>query len=225
MIRRAGRPWPVLFGMTLAAVAGCGGDEFSTAEQTLPEVPAQDSAVEATQQESSGPDGAEPEALPESDGGAEEDDSSDGSETEDVETSSDALVEADSPIAEDAALDAAVVQDAAFEADATLIVDAAAEADAALVVDAGIDVAIICSSPAVLCGTMCVDLKTSLSNCGSCGNICPSGTTCTGGSCSCPGNQTFCNGVCVDTTTSDTNCGACGVTCIGAKHCAAGKCM
>ena len=38
-------------------------------------------------------------------------------------------------------------------------------------------------STSLLCGTDCVDPNTNSSNCGACGNVCPSGKTCSGGKC------------------------------------------
>lgn len=40
------------------------------------------------------------------------------------------------------------------------------------------------SACTTLCGTTCVDLFRDRTNCGSCGNLCPAGKVCNGGSCS-----------------------------------------
>jgi hypothetical protein len=71
------------------------------------------------------------------------------------------------------------------------------------------------------------------SNCGMCGNSCPTGTKCSNGGCSCTSGAcangtTCCSGACVDTNTTcfpwpcipgtsrdKNNCGGCGVACLG----------
>jgi hypothetical protein len=40
-----------------------------------------------------------------------------------------------------------------------------------------------CVAPEILCGTVCINPNTSASNCGSCGNVCGAGRTCSGGEC------------------------------------------
>lgn len=49
-----------------------------------------------------------------------------------------------------------------------------------------------CSAGFAECGGQCIDLESSVDNCGSCGNACPSGESCVGGSCSlvCTGGTT-----------------------------------
>lgn len=47
------------------------------------------------------------------------------------------------------------------------------------------------------CGKRCVDLQTDSVNCGACGNACPGGQTCSGGTCACPANQSFVAGACI----------------------------
>jgi len=42
-----------------------------------------------------------------------------------------------------------------------------------------------CSPGLTDCGGTCIDVLTSASNCGACGNLCPSGQSCTGGLCPC----------------------------------------
>lgn len=55
-----------------------------------------------------------------------------------------------------------------------------------------------CNGGQTNCGGACVDLMTSPSNCGHCGNACPSGESCSGGACGCSSGQTPCSGACVD---------------------------
>jgi hypothetical protein len=47
------------------------------------------------------------------------------------------------------------------------------------------------------CGKKCFDLQTNAANCGACGVACPSGQTCSGGSCGCPEGQSFIAGACI----------------------------
>ena len=53
-----------------------------------------------------------------------------------------------------------------------------------------------------------VNKKTDNNNCGSCGNKCVGGQSCTNGTCQCPSGMIFCNNKCIDPQTSTTNCGA-----------------
>jgi hypothetical protein len=67
------------------------------------------------------------------------------------------------------------------------------------------------------CGGGCVALQTDAVNCGICGNVCPAGATCVGGSCQspsgCAAGLTNCGALCVDLQTDVFNCGACGNAC------------
>jgi hypothetical protein len=66
---------------------------------------------------------------------------------------------------------------------------------------------------------------TDTNNCGGCGNVCPTGSSCTNGQCQCPTGQQACSGACVDTQTSNTNCGACGIACATGATCTGGVCQ
>ena len=81
-----------------------------------------------------------------------------------------------------------------------------------------------CPGSQEMCGSTCVDTSTDPMNCGVCGNACPSGQSCTSGTCACASGQVLCSGMCVDTQTSATNCGACGTACPTGQSCAAGRC-
>ncbi|MBL8680149.1 MAG: hypothetical protein JNK05_13320 [Myxococcales bacterium] len=106
--------------------------------------------------------------------------------------------------------------------------------------------------PGFACGTQCIPaegFQTDPMNCGSCGNVCPSGLICRDGACACPepnssvvGGRCICNAGlvdccppdardscvgglwCVDTNTHAAHCGACGVTCGLGGRCVAGRC-
>jgi Cys-rich repeat protein len=67
-----------------------------------------------------------------------------------------------------------------------------------------------CGTGNSCCGQHCVNYKTDVKNCGSCGNVCGAGQGC-------------CNGACVGLATT-SNCGACGVSCGTGAGCCAGSC-
>jgi hypothetical protein len=81
----------------------------------------------------------------------------------------------------------------------------------------------------------CVDVQNDNGNCGMCGNQCPSGSTCTQGTCQCPGGGgdggilSFCWGgdggqSCVDLQNDPNHCGGCGNRCPSGTACVAGAC-
>jgi Big-like domain-containing protein/purple acid phosphatase-like protein/VCBS repeat protein/stigma-specific protein Stig1 len=76
------------------------------------------------------------------------------------------------------------------------------------------------------CGSDCYDLQADPYNCGSCGNACAPGESCTAGTCTggCGGGGTLCSGQCVDTQTDPYNCGSCGDACAPGESCTAGTC-
>lgn len=74
------------------------------------------------------------------------------------------------------------------------------------------------------CDGECVDLGSSISDCGACGVMCGAGEACIGGSCECDSPTRRCDGACVDLDTDPDHCGACGVTCGAGEVCIAGSC-
>jgi len=77
------------------------------------------------------------------------------------------------------------------------------------------------------CAGKCVNFLTDTSNCGSCGNVCPSGTVCSNGICSttCGAGLTNCPPTgCVDLTSNPANCGTCGHACPANASCVGGTC-
>jgi len=92
-----------------------------------------------------------------------------------------------------------------------------------------------CPAGQNFCGTACVNLQTSATNCGACGTVCsaPVGgsVACVAGACvrSCPAGQLNCGGTCRAVATDATNCGACGTVCAapagGSTACVAGACV
>lgn len=92
---------------------------------------------------------------------------------------------------------------------------------------------IYCSDGQTPCGNTCVDTRTDLDNCGSCGARC--GTQCIDGRCTgvgpsptepvCQAPQTACSGVCVYMQEDDDNCGTCGNLCRPPLSCSEGRCV
>jgi hypothetical protein len=80
-----------------------------------------------------------------------------------------------------------------------------------------------CEGSLRLCGTGCTDTSTDRDNCGTCGNVCPTERTCTGGKCACPSGYTDCSGLCADLKVDAQNCGGCGKACSG--ECSGGTCQ
>ncbi len=85
------------------------------------------------------------------------------------------------------------------------------------------------------CNGKCVDVMTDKNNCGHCGMVCATGSSCVGGACGCKsGNtnttcgagQTCCpNGLgCKNTSNDAENCGACNHACNMGEECTSGTC-
>lgn len=76
-------------------------------------------------------------------------------------------------------------------------------------------------------GYVCVELEWDSYNCGSCGAVCPTGSSCVSGECLCNiGDFCFTGNVaqCVDTEWDRLNCGSCGNVCDNGTNCIAGRC-
>ena len=104
-----------------------------------------------------------------------------------------------------------------------------------------------CAPGRTSCSGVCVDLKTSSNNCGSCGNKCSTGRVCTNGQCvldtknleegpgdlqpamppppTCQTGQTLCGSACRDTRYDSNNCGSCGVKCPTGQKCWESVCV
>ena len=99
----------------------------------------------------------------------------------------------------------------------------------------------VCPEGFTECGRRCVRIRTDPRNCGRCGRVCPTGTSCvdgdcqagdgsgTGpggsGACDCPPGKACCDGACTDLNESEEHCGDCGKTCPGGKTCCDGHCL
>lgn len=80
--------------------------------------------------------------------------------------------------------------------------------------------------PCTDCSGVCVDTKTDVANCGSCGKACAAGQQCTAGACkdSCPAGQTRCGAQCIDVQTDPRHCGGCAMPCAAGLACNQGMC-
>jgi hypothetical protein len=87
-----------------------------------------------------------------------------------------------------------------------------------------------CGAGLSSCLGACVDTRTDARNCGACGTVCSTDTSCTNGGCvgpppACPAGLLQCaGGACVSPMIDPQNCGACGHSCYGAL-CQQGVCV
>jgi hypothetical protein len=72
-------------------------------------------------------------------------------------------------------------------------------------------------------GTSCLDRDNK--NCGTCGNVCGTGSSCMLGKCTCFMGLTSCQSFCTDLARDPMNCGMCGNNCGTGSTCNAGNCM
>ncbi len=83
----------------------------------------------------------------------------------------------------------------------------------------------LCVEPAIQCGGSCVDLSSSVTNCGECGHVCAAGQTCVDASCTCGAGRALCSGACVNLASDAQHCGQCGRACDDGDRCAEGECV
>jgi hypothetical protein len=83
-----------------------------------------------------------------------------------------------------------------------------------------------CLGGRMLCDGTCVDVSTSMQNCGACGKVCGGSEQCIAGQCGCPSgiSLTHCGTACVSTQYDTNNCGACGNACSSPQICSQGVC-
>jgi hypothetical protein len=85
-----------------------------------------------------------------------------------------------------------------------------------------------CAGGEAVCADGCVDLQTSGTDCGACGNACQAGQYCSSGSCygttSECGSLTSCSDGCQNLETSNADCGSCGHACTGGQTCSDFEC-
>jgi hypothetical protein len=84
----------------------------------------------------------------------------------------------------------------------------------------------ICPADRKFCNNNCTDVRTDNKNCGSCGNACPVGQSCTNGNCmlSCSSDKTACPDGCFNLNTDADHCGTCGNNCPAGLVCTNGQC-
>jgi hypothetical protein len=80
-----------------------------------------------------------------------------------------------------------------------------------------------CAPPTRECDSACYDVESSNQHCGECNKVCSGGSSCAGGECVCPADETECEGLCVYTQTDPQNCGRCGTEC-SSGVCSGGEC-
>ncbi len=75
------------------------------------------------------------------------------------------------------------------------------------------------------CFGTCTSVVADSRNCGSCGNACPSGTSCAIGRCDCMAPMLGCDGICLDPSGDRMHCGTCDNVCGSTEECVAGRCV
>ncbi len=102
-----------------------------------------------------------------------------------------------------------------------------------------------CGDGEIACDGACVDPERDPLHCGGCGEVCPAGESCAGGTCTkacggscedgrevCDGNTCACRdglvrcgGDCIDPNADPDHCGGCNEACDGDRMCSAGACV
>lgn len=86
-----------------------------------------------------------------------------------------------------------------------------------------------CATGFEFCDGQCVSINADVNNCGSCGNVCPTGQACVAGECQtgCATGEEWCNNSCIDPETDNTHCGGCFFLCDTdeGESCSAGNCV
>ncbi len=82
-----------------------------------------------------------------------------------------------------------------------------------------------CAPGLIACGGTCTRVAADNANCGSCGNVCPSGTGCAVGRCDCLAPMLACDGLCIDPTADAEHCGTCENGCEPTEICSASECI
>ena len=81
------------------------------------------------------------------------------------------------------------------------------------------------SATQTLCNDGCKSTQTDSQNCGTCGNVCPTGQYCETGACACPSaSETACPDGCFALSSSPTHCGSCNNVCGSGVACVNGSC-
>jgi endo-1,4-beta-D-glucanase Y len=81
-----------------------------------------------------------------------------------------------------------------------------------------------CAAGLLSCSSACVNAQTDFQNCGTCGNKCADGQSCSAGKCQCAGGLMACGAACLNLTSDGMNCGMCGTACTGGLLCSQSKC-